>query len=443
MENKFIRKLDNVDYAYLRLEILRTILDRDDAKKIIKEIFPTLTKRDYLTGIAGFLLEFLIIHKEYFKEEILYLLEGDYINKKDLTTQNIEEIITGIPDAIDVIVEQFNDIYLNNTKFDTFNLKSQFLMRTLTTYIINKRCDLFEKFMNAIIKTGIPEAIQNFFVTLVTNDQNFDYELILKALRNCKKNEQDKNFSELPYILVYYVHWSDSLMKFLANNFEELFAYEKKEKLKFLFAMRNIIPKDVLDKYRYLLKLSNASLYREDSEALNILLDHSEEEFIKGYIGNDDVSIFNERMGTTSEVFRIGDKKILKLIYKKYDKDSEREHFLLAPTSLLVIKEEDKDVLYVEKQKLHSQVYDGVPLNDEDLDNFFEELEKCDLEISDPHCQARDFDNFGFLDDYHEATLVGVNSHEELPEWFKRRPVVLFDIDMVRKKKKEEKRKLG
>lgn len=40
-------------------------------------------------------------------------------------------------------------------------------------------------------------------------------------------------------------------------------------------------------------------------------------------------------------------------------------------------------------------------------------------------------DNFGFLKDYKDATLVGVDSYEELPDWFKKRPIVLYDIDMV------------
>ncbi|MCX4364937.1 MAG: hypothetical protein OSJ70_04110 [Bacilli bacterium] len=443
MDNKFMKKLDNADYVYLRLDVLRSILDRDDAKEIVKEIFPALTKRDYLASISPYLLEFLIINREYFSDEILYLLKGDYVSKRDLTTHNIEAIIDGVPEAIDVIVEQFNDIYLDNSRFDTFNLKSQTLISSLTTYIINNRSDLFETFMKAVIHIGIPETIQRFFVVLVSNDQNFDYNLILRALRNCKKNEADKNFSNLPYILVDYVHWSDDLKEFLTMNFEELFAYEKDKKVKFLFAMRNLIPKDVLAKYSYLLKISYASVYREDNEALNILLEHGEEGFIKDYIGTNEVTIFNERMGSTSEVFKIGEKGILKLEQEKYDKESEKEHFLLAPTQFLVISDDkEKEILYVEKQKLHLQVHNGVPLNKEDLDNFFEELDKCGLEINDPHCIAREFDNFGFLDDYHEATLVGVNSHEELPEWFKKRPVVLFDIDMVRKKKGYEKRKL-
>lgn len=444
MENKFIDKLDNADYDFLKLEVLRTILDRSDSKEIITEIFSDLTKRDYLKSISSYLLEFFIIHKDDFKDEILYLIKGNFINKNDLTPINIETIIYSIPEAVDVIVEQFEDICLNNARYEGLSLKNQELIKTLTSYIINERIDLFEKFMNVIINSGISEAIHHFFVILVTSDQNFDYNLILNALRNCKINNTYHSFSDLPYCLVEYLHWSDSLKEFLIENFEELLAYEKKEKVKFLFAMRFLIPKDILDKYAYLLKIANESAYREDMDTLNTLLKHREEGFIKDFIGDEEVASFNERKGSTGEVFKIGKNRILKLLRWKYDKDSETEHFLLAPTKQLIIQDENcSPVLYVEKQKLHKQEHNGVPLNNEDLDNFFAELDRCDLELNDPHCKDYDFDNFGFLDDYHEATLVGVSSYDELPEWFKKRPVVLFDIDMVRKKNKQKERKLS
>ena len=444
MDKNFIRKMDNADYCYLKLDILRTILDRSDAKEIVKEIFPVLTKRDYLTNISSYLLEFFLIHSDEFKDEILYLFKGHFINKKDLAPTSIESVIYSIPEVIDVIVEQINDICLNDNPYERLSLKSQELIKTLTIYIIKERLDLFEIFMNFIINSGRPEAIHHFFVTLVTNDQNFDYNLILIALRNCKKSDEDRSFSDLPYSLGEYVHWSDALKAFLVENFEELFSYEKSRKIKFLFDMRTLIPTDVLDKYAYLLKIANESSYRENMDTLETLLKYKMENFIKDFIGNEEVTSFNERMGSTSEVFKIGENRILKMLRLKYDEESEKEHFLLAPTKQLIIQDENKrPILYVEKQKLHKQEHNGVPLNDEDLDNFFRELDRCDLELNDPHCKERDFHNFGFLDDYHEATLVGVSSYEELPDWFKKRPVVLFDIDMVRKKNKQKERKLS
>lgn len=133
--------------------------------------------------------------------------------------------------------------------------------------------------------------------------------------------------------------------------------------------------------------------------------------------------------------FRIGDDKVLKLTSRKHMKDTLTEHFLLAPTKTKIIYNENNEpILYIEKQDYLEKVYNGVAMNDEDLENYFEELRRLNIILHDPHCVKRLYDNFGFLKDYHDATLIGVNSYEELPDWFKRRPLVLYDIDMIRMK---------
>lgn len=42
------------------------------------------------------------------------------------------------------------------------------------------------------------------------------------------------------------------------------------------------------------------------------------------------------------------------------------------------------------------------------------------------------------MKDYHDAILVGITSHEELPEWFKKRPLIMYDIDMIQYKNQSE-----
>lgn len=66
-----------------------------------------------------------------------------------------------------------------------------------------------------------------------------------------------------------------------------------------------------------------------------------------------------------------------------------------------------------------------------DIKNFLKEAARQGLKINDPLCRDKKNDNFGFLNSYKDASLVGVESHEDLPEWFKKRPIVLYDIDMV------------
>lgn len=437
MENKFLQKLDwSSEYNYLRLDILRTIFDRSDGVSIIKEIFPELSKRDYLRDISSSLLEFLLLHNENFTEEILYLLKTNLINMSELEAHNLEIIIYSVPEAIDIILGELKDLFKRIPRFELIGSRYHAIINTLTAYIINNRPDLFETYLNSIINFEIPEMIRELFITIIQNEASFDYNLIILALRNCKKNDNDHSFSDLPYELVGFIHLSDSLKDFLVTNFEELFKYERKNKLNLLFEMRKHIPSSILKEYAYLLKLTNVSIYHENNTDINTILVNGAEGFIKDYIGDNKVILLGE--GTTAEAFRIGDDKILKLASKKYDEETEKEHFLLAPTEELIIKDDKgKIILHVEKQRFHKKVHNGVRINKDDLDNYFTELAKFGLEIQDPHCEAHKFDNFGFLDDYHEAILSGVNNHDELPDWFKKRPLVLFDIDMVKKKEKK------
>jgi len=127
-----------------------------------------------------------------------------------------------------------------------------------------------------------------------------------------------------------------------------------------------------------------------------------------------------------------------KIKNKEYERLDNKTKEKLANEEQTNIQDFIKNPIFIKNTYNYTEISEKIlkQLILEDLDNFFEELDKCGLEINDPHCIAREFDNFGFLDDYHEATLVGVNSHEELPEWFKKDPIVLVDRDLVIPEKK-------
>lgn len=170
---------------------------------------------------------------------------------------------------------------------------------------------------------------------------------------------------------------------------------------------------------------------------LTSVINANEESFIIDCIKGKNVEF--EGMGTTRKVFKVGDDYVLKFARNLYCKDNVTEHFLLAPTELKVINFENSRPIYIEKENYLSKTYDGKKITVEDIENFFREADNQGLIISDPHCIRREDDNFGFLKSYKDATLVGVNSHDELPEWFKKRPLVLYDIDMVSYRKEKNK----
>lgn len=76
-------------------------------------------------------------------------------------------------------------------------------------------------------------------------------------------------------------------------------------------------------------------------------------------------------------------------------------------------------------------------MTDEDIKCFFMELEKQEYVVTNPNCLEKEFSNFCFLKDYHDANTTGFKSAEDLLEWFKERPIVLYDIDLVYKKNAE------
>lgn len=413
MINPFIKRLDNASSPWLRLSILQTTFLRDDAIYIIKESFSELTKRDYFKYIDQKLFYFLVDYTVYARDEIIYLLNSNHSVFHLLTPKQLSDLIRDIPEVLDYVLARFYELDLNN----------QTLVRDLTLSCINDE-DKFLRFAAKIFASKNNDAVPNFIRSLAQDNLLEDYS-VLKPLISDARN------SSVPTIMSSNVFLDNGLRNFLVDNFMELLELEKKNKMGFIDDLKYDLEDDIKAYYDYLLKLVSASnVPKETIGRLNILLANGGEDFIKDYIGDNDVSYL--KAGSTAQAFRIGEDKVLKFAKMKHIPDSVYEHFLLAPTERKIIRDDSfKPILYIEKQDYLSQVYNGIPLGSDDYNNFFEEIKKQHLIVRDPHCLGRYADNFGFLRDYHDATLVGVSSHEELPDWFKRRPLVIFDIDMI------------
>ncbi len=415
MKNTFLEKLDNAKTIKLKKGVLANVLIKDDAIWTIKKSFNELTKRDYFPSIVKELFFFLVDFPGYVNEELLYLLTTREKLLHLLSPKQLGELLQYLPGFYEVVLD----------RFDELNLKNQQLVNNLAGYASqdeDKLLNLAEKIFNSYCIEGI----RHFIRYLASNNKVADYSIFKPLIENSL-------IKSLPSILSEYSYLDDRLRNFLVDHFEMLFALEKSKKMGFLENLKYDLPEEIEEKYRYLLKLFFASnVPMETCGRLNILLEYQQEDFIKEYIGDNDVSFI--KAGSAAQAFKIGEDKVLKLSKIKHTWDSIYEHFLLAPTVRNVIRNSSgRPCLYVEKQNYLLQEYNGIPINSEDFDHYFEELERQKLRIYDPHCVRRYTDNFGFLKDYHDATLVGVTDHEELPDWFKKRPMVLLDIDMVKK----------
>ena len=117
------------------------------------------------------------------------------------------------------------------------------------------------------------------------------------------------------------------------------------------------------------------------------------------------------------------------------------ELFLFAPTTTTeLVNETGETELIIERQPFLDKEYNGSEMTRDDITNWLNELYKLRYETTDPHNLDKTFENYGFLRDYHEANLGSYKSHEDLPEWFKKRPVVLFDIDLIYEQEDRNKR---
>ncbi len=413
MINTFLKKMDKAESPWLRVGILETTFPRIDALSIIKESFNELTKRDYFRYIDQKLFLYLADYPEEAKDEILYLLNSKKSMLHLLSPKQLNHLIQVIPEVFDLVMERFLEL----------DLTSEELVRALTNAVLdneNHFLTLSERIFASKSETGI----SNFIHTLAYGNDFSDYSVLKPFIKNAR-------VESIPSIMSNHVYLDDNLRVFLVDNFLELYNIEKYRKMDFIDSLKYDLPDDVTKKYEYLLSLLRASnVPKTTINYLNILLANNEEAFIKDYIGDNEVRYI--KSGSTAQAFRVGEDKVLKFAKMKHMPNSIFEHFLLAPTERIVTKDEaGKPTLYIEKQNFLKQVYNGIPINSDDYENFFNEAKKQRLIIRDPHCVRRYADNFGFLNDYHEATLVGVDDHEELPDWFKRRPFVLFDIDMV------------
>lgn len=220
----------------------------------------------------------------------------------------------------------------------------------------------------------------------------------------------------------------------LVKKYYSIFFYaESKGKISFVDNI-DYMEQGIKEKYGEILRIAEEQMVKTNLDfILTTIINAKEEDFLINVIKGKEFRYLDK--GSTRKAFICGDDKVVKFARHLYEDNNVPEHFLLAPTQTKVIVPKDSMPIYIEVQDYLSKVHNGEYMNENDITNFLREAEKQGLEISDPHCLQKDNDNFGFLKDYKDATLVGVNSYEDLPVWFKKRPIVLYDIDLVTYKK--------
>lgn len=223
----------------------------------------------------------------------------------------------------------------------------------------------------------------------------------------------------------------EKIKPLIIRNFSIFFDLESKHKMYLIDIFRDDISKELIDRYKPFINLYE--LYKNESVDIFItkIINAKEEAKILPYL-NSNLTYLNS--GTTTDVYTDGN-MVLKLTLEKYCLNTVRDFFLLAPTKVIQINCGDTSSKQViEIQSYLSREKNGKKISKRDIARFLTELEKYGYYTDDPNNLDLLPDNFGYLRDYHDANITGFSSPEDLPEWFKKSPIVLYDIDKIYKK---------
>jgi len=342
----------------------------------------------------------------------------------DYLLNNMEEIVEkNYLTSNNVIYLLLEKIIGNNELFNQrvtilYYSKNYLIRRSLIMYLLEKNISIDDKFIIG---------------SLYENPAEFLYKQL--SLPGFQEVDSQLLKTDLPYQLSKIEN--ESIKELLIRNFSLFFKAEIKNKIGFIKNI-NYVEEEIKEKYQEMFRLyEEIKIESKKSPHGSLDLDEVFTKIINSNRENYFIeftkkqSIKYENFGSRATAFKIGNDKILKFSRGKHHKNNIMNHFLIAPTKTLIIDADSEFPIVIEQQEYLTKIHNGVEMTIEDIECFLEEARKQGIIIADCHCKNKKLDNFGFLKDYRDATLVGIASYNDLPEWFKKRPVVLFDIDLV------------
>lgn len=433
-----LEKLNECDKEYT-FELIGNSKEKDE---ILRRILPIMRNTDNWYEMELEIFEMIYLNKEY-QEYTFYLLHKEYVKPENLIDK-LEQILKNTSWGLDYILHNFEGILKGP------NYQSYCAVIQIIDYLGDKK-DIEQIFFEKIMSLLNSETREWLIIRLIYVKSRFNTKNIIKSLyknldefdykQGCLPfflEEPELISSTLPKSLLSYTEEYPELGKMIIENFKIFFQVEEKSKMALMNHFIDSLPKEILKQYQELFRLYQCYPTFDIDNLISVVIDNQQDSFINSFIKQKEAEYLGR--GTITHVFRIGN-QVLKFSFTKYVMDTERDLFLIAPTETkIVYNKNGAVVLIIEIQEYLSRDYHNQPMKTEDVDNFLEELDRQGYEIRDPLCLEKKFDNFGFLNDYHDANLTGFTSAEDLPEWFKERPIVLYDIDLVYKKDYENKK---
>ncbi len=415
-------------------DVFHSLKSQEEKDELLSIILPKLKATKNWYNVADKIFNVIYLNPKY-DEYTLYLLQTNLEKTSYLTFEQIADIMTKKSWGLSYIMKNLEKI-INSKK-----VNSDRFIELLVNHVKNNQ-ELLNECLKRFLYTKNPQLRETAIFYLVKNNLLPDKKLVVAALyknpedffneeKSSLNKEKEPEFllSDLPFLISQIADEDKKYKELIDKYYRCFFNAESKRKLHLVREIGYILP-EIKERYQEIFRFAEDPMVMTNLDfILSTVINANEESFISDYIMGKDVVY--EGMGTTRKVFKVGEEHILKFARSLHRKNNVTKHFLLAPNDIRIISVGNFAPVYIERENYLSKYHNGKYMTEKDIDNFLAEAEKQGLEISDPHCLSKEKDNFGFLKSYKDATLVGVKNHDELPEWFKERPLVLYDIDMV------------
>jgi len=446
--NDILDKLLNGDFSCLidlalsdKSYTINDIFSKGENKEeIFNKIFSKLENKEQCYQFAYEIFKLIYLEDD-LKYYTFYLLHNEYIKLEDLEVGDIKKLLEHTTWGFNYVLDNFDSLVYTPNMYK--------IIIEIVKYSKDKP-DIYKMFFEKVMSLTEQQIKDEFIVSSISKHIYLTEDEIMASLY---KNPDDYYFkqetlifceeellanSKLPCFLLFYAERDKRIKDMMIDNFELFFKAESRSKMSIINYFYDDLPEDITEKYNQFYELYKKMPNNYTNRNLSILINNILGDFLLNLLNDKEISYLSS--GSTTQVFRIGD-LVLKLSSEKHEINTVRDLFLIAPTTTKIIYDKDnKPILVIEVQKYLEKSYDGKSISTDDVEKFLIELDNLGYVVTDPNCLRKGFDNFGFLDDYHDANLQGFSSYEELPEWFKKRPIVLYDVDLVYKKEYEKKK---
>lgn len=414
--------------------ITNLVESSSNKKEILNKILPILRNNGTYYGLAYEIFSIIYLDND-FKEDVFYLLHNQYVLLEELSEEEIKNILEKTKWGLEYILDNIETLRDKNDITRTVKELVDYSKNDINLYhaikdklLVVSKQHLRDDFIISSISSHVELTENDILSSLYQNPDDYYYK---QETLPFYQEETKLIKSHIPCFLKFHALKNENLKKMMLENFKIFFETESDSKMRLFDFFINELDENIKNKYHDIYELYCEQPTLLIDKFISIMLNNNLSDWLNSFIKDKNFSYLTS--GSTTSVFKV-DNSVLKLSLEKYELDINKNLFLIAPTETKIIYKSERPILIIEVQKHLERTHNNQEMKKEDIDNFLKGLDELGYEVRDPRCLNKSFCNFGFLEDYHDANLGEFSSHDDLPDWFKERPIVLYDVDLVYRK---------